>query len=382
VSEKFTPAEARVAFGRFDCTDAPPGSRPRAVARPTACGTTLRLTPDSGCLAVASISGRGLMFKSRLLNFARADHCVLRQNGKHQFAASHALKLFRSNAVYTLIPKNACSTMRLSLAIANCCIPDASHVGWIHDNNDTFQASLEDLILARYTFVILRDPFARLASCFLDKIASKAFPAQRLQELAETMPEPDDVCFADFVESLDDATVLAGNMHWRPQTDFLVYDRYDDYFSVENFGEATAALSDRAGLEIVDARALTSHGLDHYDLLPACLDHSRTPVRELARLQRDGRCPDPRSLYTKPLADRVAQLYAADMKLYADAIGPSMFFRTKENDGHNHRAGAVVNRSSKPGPCWHLPLSRSVIDQICHQIAARRRLADTNRESL
>jgi hypothetical protein len=216
--------------------------------------------------------------------------------------------------------------MRLSVAIANCCIPDASYIDWIHDNNDTFRASLEDLILARYTFVVLRDPFARLASCFLDKIASNAFPARRLCELAATISDSKEISFADFVEALSDTAVMAGNMHWRPQSDFLVYDCYDDYFSVENLAGAAAVIRDRAGFEVMDARPLTAHGLDHYNLLPACLDHSRTPVKEIARLRRDGRCPDPRSLYTSALADRVAQLYAADIQLYAEKIGASTFF--------------------------------------------------------
>jgi hypothetical protein len=266
---------------------------------------------------------------SRLLNFARVSNCVLSRNEKHQFAATHALRIFQSNAIYTFIPKNACSTMRLSLALANRCIPDVSYIDWIHDNNGTFQASLDDLIRAQYTFVVLRDPFARLASCFLDKISSNAFPARRLRELSATIPRSDEISFVDFVEALGDAAVLAGNMHWRPQTDFLVYDRYDDYFSVENLAGAAAAIRLRAGLEVVDARPLTTHGLDHYDLLPAHHDHSRTPVKEIARLRRGGRCPDPRSLYTSALADRVAQLFAADMQLYAEKIGTSTFFQTE-----------------------------------------------------
>jgi hypothetical protein len=218
--------------------------------------------------------------------------------------------------------------MRLSLAMANCCIPDASCIDWIHDNNETFQASLEDLVAARYTFVILRDPFARLASCFLDKIVSKSLPAHRLRDLTKGPLDLDKMSFADFVELLGDEAVLAGNMHWRPQTDFLVYDHYDDYFSVENLGGAAAAISDRAALEICDARPLTAHGLDRFELLPINIDHSGTPVGEIAGLKLNGCCPDPRSLFTNPLIVRVAQIYASDMALYAETIGPSTFFGT------------------------------------------------------
>jgi hypothetical protein len=262
----------------------------------------------------------------RLLKYTRSDNNNLHLNQKHQFAASHALKIYGSGAIYTFIPKNACSTMRLSLAIANSCIPDVSGFNWIHKNNDTFRANLEDLVRASYTFVILRDPFARLSSCFLDKIVSQARPAQRLRELVAQDLDLDDITFADFVNFLDDAAVRADNMHWRPQIDFLVYDRYDDYFALEDFAAAAATIKDRAGLEVVDARPLTAHGLERYRLLSAKIDHSRTPVSEIALLKRNGDCPDPRSLFTQPLIDAVARLYADDIRLYTEKIGLSTLF--------------------------------------------------------
>jgi hypothetical protein len=270
------------------------------------------------------------MGRSRLLKYARSDNGNLLDNRKHQAAATHALKIYKSGAIYTFIPKNACSTMRLSLAIANCCIENASDFEWIHENNETFRADLEDLVRAEYTFVILRDPFARLASCFLDKIVSQAPSARRLPELLQRDLDLDEITFADFVNCLDDAAVRGGNMHWRPQTDFLVYDRYDDYFAVEDFAAAAATIRDRAGLEVVDARPLTEHGLDHYRLLSADLDHSRTPAREIARLKRAGNCPDPRSLFTQPIAESVARLYADDVQLYGEKIGLPTLFRAMQ----------------------------------------------------
>jgi Sulfotransferase family len=271
-------------------------------------------------------AGQGLMTQSRLLKHALSDDGNLRLNRKHQAAASHALQVYGSGAIYTFIPKNACSTMRLSLAIANGCIADASGLAWIHDNNETFRADLRELVRATYTFVILRDPFARLASCFLDKIVSQARPARQLRELVEPDLDLDDITFADFVMFLNDAATREANMHWRPQTSFLVYEHYDDYFAVETFAEAAATIRNRAGLEVVDARPLTAHGLDRYRLLSSDIDHSTTPVREIARLKCDGDCPAPRSLFTPSIVDSVARLYADDIRLYADRIGlPTLF---------------------------------------------------------
>ena len=265
-------------------------------------------------------------FEPRILRYARRKTGVLSGNAAHQFALAHAMCIYRPAAIYSFIPKNACSTVRLSLAIANGCIEEASEINWIHQNNATFAADLEALICAHYTFVILRDPFARLASCFLDKIVAKDVQAWKLHDQIERRLHPNDITFADFVESMRIRSVRTSDIHWRPQADFLVYDRYDDYFAVEQFAAATAAIRDRAGIDVVDARPLTKHGLDRYRVLSPEQDHSRTPAIEIAWLQRHGESPHPRSLYTPELVTIVADVYAADVALYADKIGSSMIF--------------------------------------------------------
>ena len=84
-------------------------------------------------------------------------------------------------------------------------------------------------------------------------------------------------------------------------------------------------IKQKAGLDIVDARPLTKHGLDRFRLLPPDRDYSQTPAFDIALLHRNGETPHPRSLYTQDLAETVATTYAGDMSLYADKIGlPTM----------------------------------------------------------
>jgi hypothetical protein len=174
--------------------------------------------------------------------------------------------------------------------------------------------------------VLLRDPFARLASCFLDKIVSRLAPAQQLNNGPNGKLNLDDMTFADFVEMLRSPEIRAADVHWRPQVHFLVYEQYDDYFAVEDFADAARTIKNRAGLDIVDARPLTVHGIDRYRLLPEGLDHSKTTVAAIAQLQSKGECPHPRSLYTERLVKAVSRFYAADFSLYAEKIGlPALF---------------------------------------------------------
>jgi hypothetical protein len=110
---------------------------------------------------------------SRRFSFSSDSIVALKRNPAHVFAQKHALNLFSKNAIYTYIPKNACSTLRLSLAVANGCIDSDDEFEWIHQNNETFAASMSELIKAEYTFTFLRCPFRRIASVFIDKMISK-----------------------------------------------------------------------------------------------------------------------------------------------------------------------------------------------------------------
>ncbi len=81
---------------------------------------------------------------------ANSNANLSRANTRHVFAARHALSLFGAKAVYSYIPKNACTTLRYSLAIANGCLRPDDDPAWVDQNNATFVATLPDLLTADY----------------------------------------------------------------------------------------------------------------------------------------------------------------------------------------------------------------------------------------
>jgi hypothetical protein len=251
----------------------------------------------------------------RRLRYAKSSLITLARNPQHQLAAHHALRVFHSRSVYSFIPKNACSTMRLALAIENGCIPDASHIGWIHDNNSTFSADLEGLLTAEYTFVILRSPFTRLASTYLDKITGRWPDMWNLLAMGGYATDPDSLSFRKFVETICRPGVFRSNIHWRPQVDFLVYEEYDDYISYENFAFEKARIEERAGIHIVDARDKTRHGNDRYTLVSDRSFCDATPF-EIRTMRHEGLSPSHESLYDDAIRTVVANHYAEDLKLY------------------------------------------------------------------
>lgn len=251
-----------------------------------------------------------------LLRYARQEDVALSQNAAHGFAAHYALVHYPSGAIYSFIPKNACSTLRYSMAIANNCIAGPGDWTWIHLNNGTFSAQLPELVRAPFSFVVLRCPHARLASVFLDKIVDKTPELWQLYRLTRDGFDPDLLTFRDFVTLLDEDEMLQVNIHWRPQTDFLVYEDYSRVFALERFREAIPELRAQIGFEVQDARAITGHGTDRVEMIrKGCF--ADTTLAELAALKRAGRLPAHAQLYDDGLARKVAGLYADDMALYA-----------------------------------------------------------------
>ena len=228
--------------------------------------------------------------------------------------AGHALVHYASGAVYSFIPKNGCSTLRYTLALANNCIAGPEDWTWIHNNNSTFCAGLRDLATAPYSFVILRCPFTRLASVFLDKLVDKTPELWSLHRLLREGFDPDRLTFRDFVGLLKQRKTLNANIHWRAQVDFLIYDRYSDVFALERFGQACQVLKERIGLEVADARGLSGHGTDTLTLRDdVCF--ADTPIVELAAMKRAGEAPAHSAFYDAALIPNVRQLYKADLEL-------------------------------------------------------------------
>lgn len=252
----------------------------------------------------------------RPLRYAADKPVTLDRNIAHQRAASHALVHYASGMVYSFIPKNACTTLRLSLAVGNGCVTDLNDWTWIHMNNGTFQADLRDLATAPFTFTVLRCPHARLASVFLDKILMRGAEYWELFHAEGDTLDHDSLTFRDFVALMLKPGRLRSNIHWRPQVDFLVYDEYDAWFSVEDFAAAAAGIKAQ-GLPVIDARGLSRHGTDQVSLVKeGCF--ADTPCLELAEMRRGGFLPAHVALYDDRLATRVAKAYAEDIALYRE----------------------------------------------------------------
>jgi hypothetical protein len=257
----------------------------------------------------------------RLLRHTPGTLESLAANGAHRLAAQHALVHYASGAVFTFIPKNACTSLRVSLAMANGVIANPADWGWVHHNNQTFAATLSELARAPRTAVVLRCPFSRLASSFLDKIVSRDREFWTLHRLSRDTINPDSLTFRQFVNWISKPGFFRADIHWRPQVDFLVYQHYDDVFSMADMAGFAACFEHATGQPFIDARALSGHSTSIF--VPdegGC--HADTPLLDLLIAKSKGHLPQPRDLYDATLIAQVGQLYAKDIELHLDLIGP------------------------------------------------------------
>lgn len=252
------------------------------------------------------------MINIRLLRNARLKHSEVNENKLYNFSSNYALSIYPINAVCTFIPKNACSTLRFSIAIANGFIRDINDIEWIHNNNGTFRSTQREVSLASYTFVVLRCPYTRIASCFLDKIVDEII------SFNDEMGDKVNFNFHEFLLEIKAQKPGEREQHWRNQSDFLHYEKYDDYFSLELFSEAIASL-DAQGLKVHDTRESIKHSLSSLKTVDG--DFSKVKAVEVKKMKEEGFAPNYKSMFSTAEIELVNDIYKDDINLYKSHFG-------------------------------------------------------------
>ncbi|WP_291748093.1 sulfotransferase family 2 domain-containing protein [Bauldia sp.] len=243
-------------------------------------------------------------------------------NHPHNLARRHALTIYQANAIYSFIPKNACSTMRYSLAIDNGFIEGPSQINWIHQNNDAFVANNREAMLASFSFIILRCPYRRIYSAYMDKLVDMDIQSWELHRISQYLVHPHELSFVDFVSMLRKPGILNANVHWRPQSAFQLFKEYDVYYSVEDFGACVRDLKERIGFVVHDARPLTAHSISELEKIDDGAGYANMTAFEILRMKKEGRIPSEKAVYSDEMIAAVSEIYRQDIELYKSRIDP------------------------------------------------------------
>lgn len=265
------------------------------------------------------------------LRYAKQVVGGLHLNERHGFARRYALHLFPSNAVYTFIPKNGCSTLRFSLAVANGYLDPSSDPHWIHHNingiSPLFKLNDGELATAPHSFVVLRCPYRRMVSAFLDKAVDMKVPAQRLcktiwpdidtkEKMVAALSQ---MTFTTFVESVCSLPREQLDEHFRPQVDFLVLENYTHWFCLENFEAMESRLKSDWQFTLYDTRDRLRH--DTHRHTPVEGDFSQATVAHLKPLKNAHKIPAPSHLYKPHTRQLIAEYFDEDIQLYQRHFG-------------------------------------------------------------
>jgi hypothetical protein len=261
--------------------------------------------------------------KPRVFRHARSQPGPLANNGAHNFALRQTMMIFGENACCTWIPKNACSTLRFSVARANGCVADLSDINWIHNNNLTFSASTETAFRASYTFTILRCPYARLYSVFMDKLVNFNLPAWQFYTSGQRKVHPHDLTFKRFLKALAHRPPASFDIHWKPQTDFLLFTEYDDVFSLGDFSGLVRVVKQKIGLEITDTRSVIGHDVTRRTVQSELQDPFNIPALDLLNRGKAGFRPDPKAMFDPEMVSIFKEIYSNDLAYYRDRFGNS-----------------------------------------------------------
>lgn len=152
------------------------------------------------------------------------------------------------NISYNFIPKVACTTLKYTLGIAN-----GSLLPWQDPHYDRVSELVclsRAIHFSAIKLVVLRNPYTRIASAYLNKIADPVewfaidLTSQALSELRgidaakvhEVIQSGQTLSFEEFILFLSQREDLMLDTHWRSQISMLAFEEYDvvlDFDSLE-----------------------------------------------------------------------------------------------------------------------------------------------------
>lgn len=143
---------------------------------------------------------------------------------------------------FNFIPKNACSTIKNTLRHYS---DGFVSVDFLHNDLDFIKPY--ELDFDWKILLIVRDPFDRIVSAYLDKIINPVeenalkLVIQLFKERGLIYRPGKSIPFIFFLEWISTQPLEFLDAHWRPQSSLLRFDNYTDIFHLETLGAQWAS---------------------------------------------------------------------------------------------------------------------------------------------
>ena len=244
-------------------------------------------------------------------------------NTEHNFAKRFTLYNYSSSTMCTFIPKNACTSLRYSFALANGFVRDLEDIDWIHGNNHSQQASENELRNCCYSFIILRSPFTRLSSYFLDKLVGNFGEVSITDESYENaflnkFCKVENLTFEKYINIIwENPKIIYKDLHTVPQIDFLLFDDYDKWIALEKLSKEINKIELKSKVEFIDTRNHVRNTTKGYELISNEY-HGDITINKLRDLKRKNLLPAHATLFNEETSYKILITYLSDVFLYIE----------------------------------------------------------------
>lgn len=238
---------------------------------------------------------------------------------------------------YCPIPKNACTTLKYWVMLLQETPPDDPqkvHIDGIVPQIEFEQSNTYSEYGGYVTFAIIRDPYERLISAFLDKFVKKR--NENVEQwkngywghIAYDINVTGEVCFLDFIKYVepDSGKLWKDDQHWGSQYTRCKNFKFDIYLEFERLQQGINKIAQVCNIPTM-YRELPSlnRGLGkslsnphHYDML------YDVPISKLAQCEYLPK----QAFYASELVELVKIKYARDYHLHSQCINAQFYRRS------------------------------------------------------